>query len=184
MDHVKGLEDSQASFVSMVMDRLHALEAENTRLQTAVTQLQESIHLIQDMTVFSDGLVFSPGFTKRPDVMFLNQQKMPLDHLHLQATVWYGPMAIHVLVYGRGGREEEVGCVMVGEEGDWDARITIKQLLDAINNECKSGKLDNFFREKHPRFWNGLSSQYAYRAHQRHHFRLNWTYHETRSILM
>lgn len=141
------MEDSQAAFVSMIMDRLHALERtcdlltkDNVGLRTDLAQLQKSLHLNRDFTTFSDGISFSPKFTKGIDQMWPdsdnstenNPDDLGIDDLHLQATACYGGIQIHP--------HEECwdDIIQVGEAGIHDQRITVRQLIDAINAWCLS----------------------------------------------
>ncbi len=157
------MEDSQAAFLQMIMDRLHALEAacdslpalentcdllmkDNARVRKDVAQLQKSLHLNRDLTKFSDGILFSPGFTKEIDQMWSdcdhgthdNPDDLGLDELHLQATACYGGTQIHP--------HEECwdDTIEVGEAGIHDQRINVRQLVDAINawclSPCQNGK--------------------------------------------
>lgn len=178
------MEDTGAAFASMIMDRLHAVEdtcslirEENVRLlaklqqtQQGMTQLHKALHLDRDFRKFSDGLEFYPGFTKTMDEMvpftqnstLNNPDDLVLDELHLQATACYGGIQIHP--------HEECwdDVINVGEAGNHNQRITVRQLVDAINAWCLApspsgkAKVDEYMlcssgsREPYWPFWEGL----------------------------
>lgn len=137
------MEDARAEFVTMVMDRLHALERENDSLKADIaemkielTQHQQALHLCRRFTAFSDGYGLSLGLTKEPDGMWPSTNvylaETKLDELHLRATATYGPMQIHP--------HEDCwdDTILVGEAGNIDARISVEQLINAVNDWCSA----------------------------------------------
>lgn len=136
-------ENPGAGFISMIMDRLHALETENDAIKKQVADLrkemeqhQQALHLTRHFTAFSDGFAFYPGFTKDTDAMWPKTSKIgddtDLDELHLDATATFGPMQVHV----QGACWHDT--ILIGEPGELAARITVRQLLDAVNAWCSS----------------------------------------------
>ena len=114
------MEDSQAAFVSMIVDRMH-------RLECTVTDLRRALFMDRDMIVFSDGWWLCYGFAQNTDSMRNGRgEKRPLDDLHLNVVVHRGEF---VLKAGVGPD----GLIHVGEGAE---DVTVGQLLDAINAWC------------------------------------------------
>ena len=134
------MEDSQAAFVNMLMDRLQALEGRVQEMQvemhttkTTTSSLAGSIHLQHDLTKFSDGWWLRPGFSKLPDTIRNSSWQMgvavPLDNLHLDAIAFHGRVQIQV--------DKEAGRGNVINLGEQDSDpTTVRALLAAINAWC------------------------------------------------
>ena len=181
----------------MIMERLHAVEGtcslmreENARLlaelqqtQQGLTQLHRALHLDRDFTKFSDGLDFCPGFTKNDDQMIPDTGHTPdglgLDELHLQATACYGGIQIHP----HEGSSDDT--IEVGDPGNDNQRITVRQLVDAINTWCRSpspsgkSKVDEYMLGSwgsYPPCWEGLKWLRFDHDTQRYAYELMWSF--------
>lgn len=78
----------------------------------------------------SDGLRFAPGLLVADDLM--NDRK--LDEIHLQATASYGPMQIHM------SEDCWADTVLVGQPVAPQKRVSVEELLNAINESCILGR--------------------------------------------
>ncbi len=142
------MEDGGAEFVTMLMDRLQALEGQvqqlgtdNVRLKAEMDiyrehtrQLKDALCLKDDKVHFSDGWRLAPGFTDREDQMWGEQGVMALDDLHLDAIAHSGAMLIHV-----DNLKEQVPMDdLIGVFGGkfLEDPVTVRQLLTAINEWC------------------------------------------------
>ncbi|KAK9864857.1 hypothetical protein WJX84_006463 [Apatococcus fuscideae] len=154
------MEDAQAEFVTMIVDRLQTLEQKyddlehkykvledtNGCLVTRVQQLSGVLYLDADLRKFNDGLWFDPGFTVDPDTIQPDTrtdaklEEMKIDELHLEATALWGNLQIQV------GEDPHDDMIIVGQESN--ERITVGQLLDAINNWCRSILPDGTTRQQ------------------------------------
>ena len=107
------MEDSQAKFVTMVMDRLQAVEATNTRLEAAnakllvqnqdlaarIQMLEKPLCLSKDLLTFSDGMrleIHEDGgvHMRQMDANELGKQSIsyPMDKLHADAIAFKGKL--------------------------------------------------------------------------------------------
>lgn len=131
----------------MIMDRLHALEGQNMRLQQQNTELSELVssmsqcmYLKDDLRTFSDGSVLFPAFGEGeaylcpPEVesLSLDPRWKPLRPLHANATAFWGRMAFDF------GFSEWPKRLMIGED---DSRTTVKEYADALDAWCRSWKV-------------------------------------------
>ena len=137
------MESPQAAFVTMVMDRLHAVEEqnqslakENERLKVSVQQLQFGLYLKERMNTFSDGFLLLPGFgvceTKMqpPWVRYKwdCDQDLPLDERHADALAFVGKASF------------DFDCpdynkkLVLGETGK---RTTVVEFVTGVDAWCK-----------------------------------------------
>lgn len=145
------MEDSQAAFIGMVMDRLQAVEAQlqdmkhlNEKLgselsstRDEVGQLKGALRLKHGLTRFTDGWELCPGFAWKPDTMEdpTGAIKMLLDNLHLDAICCFGAMEISPY----NDEVEDDNFILVGEATDQNKMrpITVRELLEGINQWCR-----------------------------------------------
>lgn len=99
------------------------------------------LHLDNTYSFFSDGVRFVPGLLVVDDLM----DGIRLDKLHLQATATYEPMQIHM------SKDCWEDTVVVGEPADPHKRVTVEELLNAINDWCDQ-----------PASWDGLCKMEEY----------------------
>lgn len=120
------MQDPQADFVQMVMDRLHALEVSNDQLNERVLRLEARQCMDSRCRRFDDGLFLWFGLTKRPDGMGDPRMNklFELDAAHLDATAFWGQKRIDMHTQAH---------LYVGSTG---RRTTVKDLLEAINSWC------------------------------------------------
>ena len=144
------MEDTQAAFVNMLMERLQALEgqvqqlgAENAILQTCTHQLRKAVHLKPGLVNFSDEWRLHPRFTTEADKMWddtvYTERISPMDDLHLDATAGYGRMQIRPVA---DLAQDNLICLGEREED----RVTVRELLQGINAWCSKpyGDTTNF----------------------------------------
>lgn len=141
------METAEAGFVSMIMDRLHALEEQNGLLQQQNTELGELVssmshcmYLKGDLRTFSDGSVLFPAFGEGeaylcpPEVESLSMDLRwkPLHPLYANATAFWGRMAFDFEF------SEWPERLVIG--GD-DRRTTVKEYVNGLDAWCKGWKV-------------------------------------------
>lgn len=102
------MESAEASFVAMVMKRLHAVEAQNASLlelnKELSCNLQETsaaLYLKSDLSTFSDGFkldVSGLPFLQDPYVHYTDfLPELPLDKVHRDAIAFVGELTFAVI---------------------------------------------------------------------------------------
>ena len=144
--HSLQMEDSSARFVTMVMDRLQAVEEQNMTLQDEnkklsgmVSALSQTLCLKDDLMTFTDGTSLCPAFGEGVAFLwpcenlsyFSDLREMPLDPLHANATAFYGRIALDF------GFEEWPELLVMGKV---DERTSVQQYLEGIDAWCKHWK--------------------------------------------
>ena len=159
------LDSVGASFVNMVMDRLHALEErhmqevaelkrQNSRLASKVQDLEGSVFLLDDLRTFSNGSMLEPGFAMFPDMlnkciagrMQRSEKDMGIDDMHLDAVAVHGKIGLDIEMYAENLDDEgqlvdaDDTLFVVGEHGK---STSVRQLLAAWNAHCAQLRKDN-----------------------------------------
>lgn len=119
-------EQGRIAFITMLIDRLHALEMSNDKLQERVALLESSaIYMRSGQVDYNDGFRLSPGFGERPDCLCIELQNdevsMPMDNRHLDAPMFKGSKVI-ALPDGTRAALPETGGV-----------VTVRTVLDALS---------------------------------------------------
>ena len=128
------MESAQANFISMMVERMHALEEkvdvlqqENARLKQHVGEMENSVHLQDDLMQFSDGWSLDTQFWNPchcrleyggPEYL----SYAPMDALHANATAFYGQVTFFPDFSGT--------PLSIGHRGE---RTSVQQMLDALN---------------------------------------------------
>lgn len=139
------MEHSSAQFVTMVMDRLQAVEEQNIRLQdenkeliSTVSALTQGLYLQKDLTTFTDGAILCPAFGEGVATLwpqehmsyFMDFRSTPLDPLHANATAFYGRIGFDF------GFKEWPKLLVIGKD---DERTTVYQYSE-IHAWCNQWK--------------------------------------------
>ncbi len=145
------MEEPQAAFVAMLMDRLQALEGavqqlqednaglqrDNALLCKDVSQLTGALRLGEGVIEFTDGWRLCPGFTKTVDRMWDKAENSCHQIKPLDAICCWGLMEIQphedvqadsLILVGRGSGRSNA------REGLVD--VTVRELIEAINAWC------------------------------------------------
>ncbi len=141
---MNNMETTEAGFVTMVMDRLHALEEQNIELQKKngemsdlVSAMARCLYLKDDLRTFNDGTMLSPAFGEGETEVWLNETQSldlrseVLDLLHANATAFYGQVDF--------GFEERPQRLVIGEP---DKRTTVKEFTQGIDGWWKLWKAE------------------------------------------
>lgn len=137
------MENTEARFVAMFMERLNnleekniALEKQNEQLHARLRATEACLHLKDDLMTFNDGQILMPAFGRGectlagPEVCSYQSdiQSRPLDSLHANAKAFYGSLIFDF------GFEEWPNKLAFGKEDKW---TTVKEYLQEIDAWCK-----------------------------------------------
>ena len=152
---ISQMDSVGATWVNMVMDRLHALEEkymqevgalkqQNQQLTAHVQELRANVYLREDLRTFSDGCILQPGFGTSPDMIYPDMAStccishmagLKTDDLHLDAIALQGRFGFDIEL---GDEEDEfdeldADILIIGED---NKTTTVRQLLAAFNKHC------------------------------------------------
>ena len=96
------MESSEAAFVNMVMDRLHAVEAQNTsllevnkKLRCDLQERSKPLYLKPDLATFNDGCKLNVSGTAYLQAPYIHSgflPELPIDKMHGEAIAFVGEM--------------------------------------------------------------------------------------------
>ena len=128
------MESAQAQFISMMVERMHALEEkvealqqENARMTQHMAEVKNSVHLQDDLMQFSDGWSLDTQFWNpgRCQLEYGGHQYLsyaPLDASHANATAFYGQVTFFPDFSGT--------PLSIGQKGE---RTNVQQMLDGLD---------------------------------------------------
>lgn len=130
------MESCEARFVTMVMDRLHAVEEENIVLAARLTALESGLCLKDDLMTFNNGQTLLPAFGEGGDRLYnptvfswcSDPVSAPIDALHANAPAFYGPISFDF------GFLEWPHKLNLGQLNKF---TTVGEYLQGMNNWCQ-----------------------------------------------
>jgi len=129
------MESAQAQFIAMIVERIDTLkqkveqqQEDIARLKQQNAQLENSLHLTDDLYEFSDGWSLDTNYWGQEEyrLEYASHQycsHIPLDALHADATAFYGQVTFHAAF------EQGPTPLSMGKKGE---RTTVQQMLDAL----------------------------------------------------